>query len=226
MAAWRVGVLFDQVLPEHELNTLVRYMPIWAVSTPSHRSWAEGLRHAAGQMWFPDPAFTVFNAAKEQDGIAGDLALLDMVELHHPGLASLILIGIDSSYALTAGMRERKFVPANNPYWPGIVFRKPLDRIDGVAQFVLDASKWQTSDDVYDSFFSAVGASSWHGRNFDALDDSIETGSINQQEIPYWLIVKSYAEIGEGAREMAGKFIAFISELEARGIAVAIRVEQ
>lgn len=226
MAAWRVGVLFDQILSEYELNTLVRYMPIWAVSTSTHRNWAEGLRHSAGQLWLPEPAFTVFDVPMESEGIAGDLDLLDTVELHHPNLVSLILIGIDSSDELTIAMRGRGFVLANNPDWPGIAFRKPLDRIGGVPQFVLDADKWQTPDDVFDSFFSAVGAPYWHGRNFNALHDSLEIGSINQQEVRYRLIVKGYEKVGEAAREIAAKFIEFILELEAKGVPVAIRIEQ
>jgi Barstar (barnase inhibitor) len=225
MTAWRVGVIFNQVLPEYELNTLMGYMPIWAVSTPAHRNWADGLRRVAGQQWSPDPAFTLFNASSDTGNVEEDLALIDMVELHHPSLVTLVLVGINSNPRLTAGMSQRGFIPAINPNWPGITFRKPLDMIEDVPRFVLDASKWHTSDDVYDSFFAVVGAPSWHGRNFDALEDSIETGSINQCEVPYWLIIKGYGKVGDGAREMASKFINFISELEARGIPVAIRIE-
>jgi RNAse (barnase) inhibitor barstar len=55
-------------------------------------------------------------------------------------------------------------------------------------ELVLDGSTWQNRDDVYDAFFKAVGAPDWHGRNFDALNDSIATGSINKIEVPYRLI--------------------------------------
>ena len=51
---------------------------------------------------------------------------------------------------------------------------------------ILDSARWSTKDDVYDAFFRAVGAPEWHGRNFDALRDSIARGLINQVECPYW----------------------------------------
>jgi hypothetical protein len=46
-------------------------------------------------------------------------------------------------------------------------------------ELILNGAEWKTQDDVYDSFFRAVGAPEWHGRNFNALRDSIATGSIN-----------------------------------------------
>ena len=45
---------------------------------------------------------------------------------------------------------------------------------------VLNGAAWSTKDDVYDAFFRAVGAPEWHGRNFDALRDSIAGGEINK----------------------------------------------
>lgn len=42
----------------------------------------------------------------------------------------------------------------------------------------------KTWDDIYDSFFRAVGAPDGHGRNFNALAASIAKGSINAVEVP------------------------------------------
>jgi len=69
---------------------------------------------------------------------------------------------------------------------------------------ILDAANWKNPDDVYDSFFAAVGAPSWHGRNFDALRDSIAGGDINQIEVPYRLVFQNLDQVGNGARRMAG----------------------
>src|ERR1044071_7580655 len=52
-------------------------------------------------------------------------------------------------------------------------------------QLELDGTNWKTRDDFYDAFFKAVGAPSWHGRNFNALRDSIITGEINEVELVY-----------------------------------------
>jgi len=46
-------------------------------------------------------------------------------------------------------------------------------------EITLDAAGWQSADDVYSAFFHAVGAPPWHGRNLDALRDSIGAGHIN-----------------------------------------------
>ncbi len=73
-------------------------------------------------------------------------------------------------------------------------------------ELVLDGSEWKTKDDVYNAFFRAVGAPEWHGRNLDALADSISGGSINQVEVPYRLVIKDYNRIGPLAKGMTGLF--------------------
>jgi RNAse (barnase) inhibitor barstar len=90
---------------------------------------------------------------------------------------------------------------------------------------VLDARDWKQRDDVYESFFKAVGAPEWHGRNLDALHDSIATGCINQIETPYVIVIKNYRQMGDGARPMAKTFVEYIRELEENGTDVSVRVE-
>jgi RNAse (barnase) inhibitor barstar len=92
-------------------------------------------------------------------------------------------------------------------------------------ELILDGSTWQSRDDVYESFFKAVQAPQWHGRNFDALIDSIEHGDINGIEVPYKLTIKHSDSIGEGARKMADDFVELIHEIAARGCPVEIVVE-
>jgi len=89
----------------------------------------------------------------------------------------------------------------------------------------LDGSGWKCSDDVYSSFFHAVGAPDWHGRNFDALIDSIETGGINQVEVPYRLVIRNYDRVGDGAKEMAKDFVDLIREIGERGCPVEVRIQ-
>jgi RNAse (barnase) inhibitor barstar len=74
---------------------------------------------------------------------------------------------------------------------------------------ILDASSWKTQDDFYTSFFMAVGAPSWHGRNLDALNDSVRTGSINELERPYSIIIVNYGNLDDSARNMADNFVEF-----------------
>jgi Barstar (barnase inhibitor) len=50
---------------------------------------------------------------------------------------------------------------------------------------VLDASKWKSVPDFYGALLSAVGAPGWHGRNVNAVVDSMIWGGINTLEPPY-----------------------------------------
>jgi RNAse (barnase) inhibitor barstar len=92
-------------------------------------------------------------------------------------------------------------------------------------ELILDASIWKADDDVYDSFFKAVGAPEWHGRNFNALIDSIR-GGINAVEVPYRLVIRHYDCIAPGAKKMADDFVDLIRELAGRGSQVEIAVEK
>jgi RNAse (barnase) inhibitor barstar len=89
----------------------------------------------------------------------------------------------------------------------------------------LNAVEWKTADDVYDAFFKAVGSPAWHGRNLDALNDSIATGDINDVEVPYCVVIQNYALIGAGAKKMADDFIDLIHEIAARGCPVGIHTD-
>ena len=93
-------------------------------------------------------------------------------------------------------------------------------------EFTFDGALWKTCDDVYDSFFRAVGAPEWHGRNFNALRDSIAGGDINEVEVPYRLILTNYDKIAPQAKKMADDFIDLIRELAAEGCLVEIRAER
>jgi RNAse (barnase) inhibitor barstar len=92
-------------------------------------------------------------------------------------------------------------------------------------QLVLDGSNWSSKDDVYDAFFKVVGAPSWHGRNLDALNDSIANGSINAVEVPYRLVIRNFDLIAVRAKKMANDFVDLIHDLAARGTAVEIEVQ-
>ena len=89
----------------------------------------------------------------------------------------------------------------------------------------MDAETWKQQDDLYNSFFNAVGAPAWHGRNFNALRDSIKTGGINAAAVPYRLVVKNFDKVGDGAKQIAADFIDLIHELAAEGCPVDIKVE-
>jgi RNAse (barnase) inhibitor barstar len=92
-------------------------------------------------------------------------------------------------------------------------------------EIIMDGKGWNASDDVYNAFFEAVGAPSWHGHNFDALRDSIVVGRINRIEIPYIIKIKNYNSIRDGAKSMAAEFVHLIKEFQESGYPVDIQIE-
>lgn len=92
-------------------------------------------------------------------------------------------------------------------------------------ELVLNGAAWAGNDDVYTSFFRAVGAPTWHGRNFDALIDSIKAGQINTIEVPYRVVIQNYSKVGPGARQIASDFVDLLRDLATQGVPVEVRVE-
>ena len=91
-------------------------------------------------------------------------------------------------------------------------------------ELVLDGHGWKIKDDVYKAFFAAVGAPSWHGHNFDALNDSIATGSINAIEVPYRIVIRNFDLIAGEAASMGRDFTDLILEIAARECPIEIEL--
>jgi RNAse (barnase) inhibitor barstar len=89
----------------------------------------------------------------------------------------------------------------------------------------MDASEWKSVDDIFGAFFRVVEAPSWHGRNFNALRDSIRGGRINNIEVPYCLVFRNYDKVRPGVQEGADHFVDVIRELAREGVPVEIRTE-
>ncbi|HEY0565443.1 MAG TPA: barstar family protein [Terriglobales bacterium] len=75
------------------------------------------------------------------------------------------------------------------------------------------------------SFLKAIGAPDWHGRNLDALNDSIATGEINAIELPYRIVIRNSGAAGAEAQEMIGRFASLIEDISERGCAVSVTIE-
>ena len=94
-----------------------------------------------------------------------------------------------------------------------------------MVELVLDAFGWKTKDDVYTAFFKVVGAPEWHGRNFDALNDSIATGQINEIGVPYRIVIQNYRPENDVVHKFVSDFSDLIHEIAARGCPVDIRID-
>jgi RNAse (barnase) inhibitor barstar len=64
----------------------------------------------------------------------------------------------------------------------------------------LDASEWRSPEDFYSALLLQLGAPAWHGRNLDALDDSLGRGGINALEPPFRVEVAGADKLAEPTR--------------------------
>jgi RNAse (barnase) inhibitor barstar len=53
----------------------------------------------------------------------------------------------------------------------------------------LDASTWRSPNDFYSAVLPQLAAPAWHGRNLDALEESLRDGDINGVEPPFRVVV-------------------------------------
>ncbi|WP_366810733.1 barstar family protein [Sphingomonas sp.] len=79
-------------------------------------------------------------------------------------------------------------------------------------RIAFDAAGWESEDDFYGAFLSALGAPDWHGRSVDALIDSIVFGGINAVEPPFALVVRNGAALEPGLRRGIESILAYLVE--------------
>jgi RNAse (barnase) inhibitor barstar len=211
--AWQVGVVIDSGT---NIAGLLGLMPVWAWSTPERREALKANSEAYERMWYPEPALTLINTPIGGNPVEAILAEIPIIQDHHASLAAVHIVGLHESNALTAGMSGLGYNSCFTDEW-GLLFSRPLSALGNVPELELNAMAWQTADDVYASFFDAVGAPAWHGRNFDALNDSIATGGINQFEVPYRIVILNCHRMNAQVSAFVRNFAELIRELQGRG---------
>ncbi len=89
-------------------------------------------------------------------------------------------------------------------------------------EIIIDWVKVKSEDDFYDIFLPQVQAPEWHGRNLDALTDSVVKGNVNSIEPPYIIHNVNTGSISESIAEFQLKVLNTFNEgvVENRGIKV------
>ena len=82
----------------------------------------------------------------------------------------------------------------------------------------LEGGAWTTADDFYTAYFAAVGVPEWHGRNLDALWDSLTAGGINQLDPPFRIRIRGTVSMSFDVREMVRRFEALVQEAKRKAI--------
>jgi len=223
--AWEVAVILSAEIDESTVASLATYMPIWIADTPANRPFVTAARRTAGDLWSPEPACTTFRVYDEFDSVDNFIEVVETIVLHHPYLAKLNLLGLEDSQKLRSHMLTLGFLLAIATWDKTIAFRKPITSLSEVPQFTLDARKWHSSENVYDALFGALGSPAWHGKNFNALHDSIVTGGINRVEVPYVLNIQRVSSAKSEARLFIKDLVDLISKFEEQGCPIAIQIE-
>jgi ribonuclease inhibitor len=81
----------------------------------------------------------------------------------------------------------------------------------------LDGRSWQSADDFYTAYLTAVGAPEWHGHNLDALWDSLTGGDINQRNPPFRIHVLGLQQMGPEAKQTMERFASLVEQARAEG---------
>ena len=88
------------------------------------------------------------------------------------------------------------------------------------AEITLDGSRWRTEDDFYDALLAALGSPEGHGRNLDALADSLGGGDLNRVNPPLSITIIGSQRMGTEAERVARRFLELCEALAEDGVAV------
>lgn len=91
-----------------------------------------------------------------------------------------------------------------------------------IRQIVLDANVWRSREDVYEAFLPALGAPDWHGRNLDALWDSLTSDDINEVKAPFAIEVQRTASLPRELRRFLRAISGLFDDARQEGIEVSI----
>ncbi len=75
----------------------------------------------------------------------------------------------------------------------------------------LDATQWKSEEDFYNAMCSALEAPSWHGKNADALLDSM-SGGVNGVEPPYKIWIIGTRDLSVDVRTRIGWMVTCVTE--------------
>ncbi len=90
----------------------------------------------------------------------------------------------------------------------------------------LDATNWKTRDDFYDALLPALGAPAWHGRNLDALEETIRDDNINKVKSPYRLHIQMNAHPTAEISKCISVLIEIIKEAQELAVDVQLILER
>jgi len=80
----------------------------------------------------------------------------------------------------------------------------------------LNAAAWHNQDDFYDALLPALGAPPWHGRNLDALNDTLGGDDINAVKMPFRIRIVNTAPVPPELFSYLKQFADLVTDLRIR----------
>lgn len=93
-------------------------------------------------------------------------------------------------------------------------------------QIVLAGDTWTQPGDVYAALLSSLQAPAWHGRNLNALWDSIVGGGINEINPPFLILVTGTKSVPEDCKVLLNGIKELLSGATAAGVDVEMRCSE
>lgn len=89
----------------------------------------------------------------------------------------------------------------------------------------LAGETWRSADDFYNALLPAIGAPEWHGRNLDALNDTLGGNDINKIQQPITFSITGVNQMPPQVRDLVERFRQLVFELRFEGNDLDIRYE-
>jgi RNAse (barnase) inhibitor barstar len=85
-----------------------------------------------------------------------------------------------------------------------------------MTEIILDAAAWRNRDDFYDALLPVLGAPAWHGRNLEALNDTLSGDDVNKVRTPIHIDVANAGNAPPELWAYLKKFAELIDDLQSR----------
>jgi len=89
----------------------------------------------------------------------------------------------------------------------------------------LDGARWRSQADFYNALLDVIGDPGWHGRNLDALEETLRIGHVHTINPPFAIHISGAAVMAEEVRAYLDRFLALATDLRADGIVVDVTLE-
>ncbi|HEY4942269.1 MAG TPA: barstar family protein [Rhizomicrobium sp.] len=94
-----------------------------------------------------------------------------------------------------------------------------------VNKIALNGASWISKDDFYNALLPALGAPPFHGRNLDALEETLASDDFNEVRQPLAITIFGADQMSVDARGVVDRFSQLVTDLKADGHKITLALE-